>query len=56
MNWDPFARDALQPLRERGRLGPRLVRGLLWTVVAIFVISVLAFWFGQSMVPGPIVR
>jgi hypothetical protein len=54
MNWDPFVREALQPLRGRGRPGPRLVRGLLWAVVAIFVISILAFWFGQSMVSGPL--
>lgn len=54
MNWDPFVRDALQPLAERGRPGPRLVRGLLWALVAIFVISILAFWLGQSMMPGPI--
>lgn len=54
MNWDPFVREALPPLAERGRIGPRLVRGILWAVVAIFVISILAFWLGQSMVPGPI--
>jgi hypothetical protein len=51
MNWDPLAADRLQPLAERGRPGPRFVRGLLWALAAIFVISILAFWLGHSIAP-----
>jgi hypothetical protein len=34
---------------ERGRPWPRLVRGILWAVLALFVISILAFWAGRIL-------
>jgi hypothetical protein len=41
------------PLPERGRPGPRLLRGLLWATVAIFVISILAFVVGLILALEP---
>lgn len=46
-----------QEVRSRafalGRPGQRLTRGLLWAIVAIFVLSLLAFAAGQAMIPLP---
>ena len=50
MRWEPFYEDMLAPYRERGRPWPRLVRGLLWALLAIIVLSILAFCLG-SFVP-----
>ena len=52
MNW--VDREALKILSQRGKPGPRLVRGLLWAIFAIFIISLLAFWAGIALNPGPI--
>ncbi len=41
MNWAD--REALKTLSQRGKPGPRLLRGLIWAVFAIFIISVLVF-------------
>jgi hypothetical protein len=41
----------MRPFAERGSPRQRLVRGLLWAVLAIFIISVLAFSAGQCMTP-----
>ena len=46
MRWEPFYEDMLAPYRERGRPWPRLVRGLLWALLAIIVLSILAFSLG----------
>lgn len=48
MNWPWHERDILPP-EGRGRPGQRLARGLLWAIVAIFVISILVFWLGRCM-------
>ena len=37
------------PSADGGRPWPRLVRGLLWAIVATFVISVLSFWLGRLL-------
>ena len=40
MNWSD--QEALKTLSQRGKPGPRLVRGLLWALFILFVVSVLA--------------
>ena len=54
MNWEWFDRNPPILGRERGRPWPRLVRGVLWALVAIFVFSILAFWFGQWVIRSAI--
>jgi len=51
MNWRWEDWPALLPLRERGRPGPRLARGLLWALAAIFVLSILIFVTFQCAPP-----
>ncbi len=41
MNWSD--QEALKTLSQRGKPGPRLVRGLIWAIFAIFIISLLIF-------------
>ncbi len=55
MNWPWFYRDHSLPPAGRGRPGPRLVRGLLWALVAVFIISVLVLAAVQC-IPDPVVR
>lgn len=49
MIWGWFYREPPLPPAERGRPWPRLVRGLLWALLAIFIISILAFATGQCL-------
>ncbi len=39
MNWAD--QEALKNMSKRGKPGPRLVRGLIWAAIAIFIISIL---------------
>ena len=41
MNWAD--QEALKAMSQRGKPGPRLVRGLLWALLAVLLISVLLF-------------
>ncbi len=41
MNW--VDREALKIMSQRGEPGPRLLRGLIWAIFAIFIISILVF-------------
>lgn len=41
MNWSD--QEALKTLSQRGKPGPRLVRGLLWAIFSIFAMSILIF-------------
>ena len=41
MNW--VDQETLRIMSQRGKPGPRLVRGLIWAVLAIFPISILLF-------------
>ena len=41
MNWSD--QEALKTLSQRGKPGPRLIRGLIWAIFLIFIISVLIF-------------
>ncbi len=41
MNWSD--QEALKTLSQRGKPGPRLLRGLIWAIVAILIISILVF-------------
>ena len=53
MNWNSTAWLELPP-PERGRPGERLIRGLIWAVVAITIISILVFCiaiFGSAFSP-----
>jgi hypothetical protein len=52
MNWSD--QETLKALSQRGKPGPRLVRGLIWAIFAIFLISLLAFLAGIAIDPGPI--
>ena len=36
-------RETLRVAAQRGQPGGRLLRGLIWAMIAIFIISVLAF-------------
>ena len=38
-------------LAERGPIGSRLIRGLLWAIVLIFIISILVFLLRFAMGP-----
>ena len=38
--YDP---EIVQLLAERGKIGPRLIRGLIWAVLLAFVASILVF-------------
>jgi len=42
-------RETLRIAAQRGRPGPRLVRGVIWVIIAIFIISLLAFWAGIEL-------
>ena len=42
-------RETLKIMSQRGKPGPRFVRGLIWVIIAIFIISVLAFWTGIEL-------
>ena len=33
--------EALKAMSQRGKPGPRLVRGIIWAMIAIFIISIL---------------
>ena len=55
MNWGSFDPEVLPPA-ARGRLRERFVRGLLWALLMIVVISVLAFSVGLSMRPDLVFR
>jgi hypothetical protein len=52
MNWNLIELETHVRAQERGRPGPRLARGVLWAAFAVFLISVLAFAFGQ-VAPEP---
>ncbi len=41
MNW--VDQEALKTLSQRGKPFPRLIRGLIWAIFAIFIISILVF-------------
>ncbi len=43
MNWNWLYEQLPADLEKRGRPGPRLLRGVLWAALAIFVMSVLTF-------------
>ena len=49
MSWNLIDRETYARAQERGRPWPRLARGALWAVLAVFVISILAFWVGHTM-------
>ncbi len=49
--WPEQFRASRLAQTERGRPFARLVRGLLWAIVAIFVISILAFVVGLLIKP-----
>jgi hypothetical protein len=51
--WPGTYRDPWLPPAGRGRVGTRLVRGLLWAAVLIAVISVLAFAATHIGLPAP---
>ena len=42
-------RETLRIATQRGNPGPRLLRGLIWLIIGIFIISVLVFWAGIEM-------
>ena len=42
-------RETLNILSRRGKPGPRFVRGLVWVVIGIFIITLLAFWAGIEL-------
>ena len=50
MNWSD--QEALKTLSQRGKPGPRLVRGLIWAVFAIFSISIFVFLALVVFAPG----
>jgi len=52
MNWSD--QEVLKTLSQRGKPGPRLVRGLIWAIFAIFLISLLAFLVGIAPIPSPV--
>lgn len=49
MSWDALIRYPVAP-QGSGRPLQRLVRGLIWAVVAIAIIVLLALWIGTA--PG----
>ncbi len=54
MNWSD--QEALKTLSQRGKPGPRLVRGLIWAMFSIFLISIFVFLalVVLSSVGGPV--
>jgi len=50
-----YDNETLKLLAERGPIGERLIRGLIWAVIAIFIISVLAFLI-RVFGPPPLVK
>jgi len=46
--YDP---EVVQLLAERGEPGPRLVRGLIWAIVLLFIASILVFLLRFAMGP-----
>ena len=49
--WPEQFRTSYQRRAELGRPAARLVRGLIWAVIAIAIISVLAYSAGLGMQP-----
>ena len=49
--WPESYRESQLTRAERGHPFARLVRGLLWAIVAIFAISILAFVVGLLIKP-----
>ncbi|MCH8849896.1 MAG: hypothetical protein IIC89_03620 [Chloroflexi bacterium] len=45
-------RETRRLAAQRGKPGPRFVRGLIWVIIGIFIISLLAFWAGIEMRPN----
>ena len=42
-------RETLRIAAQRGKPAPHLLRGLVWVVIGIVIISLLAFWAGIEM-------
>ena len=56
MRWEQMLYEASElRMREGGRPLGRLARGLVWTFLAIFIISLLAFLLGLAPAPPPII-